>query len=157
MRHCTADALVTLEDLNELIHEFIDVYHYRPHDGINAIPARAWKEGLAIQRRNWIKDVAALDHVLGRVETATISGNGIKFKNMRWHDETVTSALLNDLVRLEAKRSQDPRTFGQARARVIVKWNPADASSISVWNRGKPPLPFERLNSFHHFCYAGRL
>ncbi len=135
------DALITLEDLNELIHEFIDLYNYSRHDGIGAIPARIWQEGLAIQRRRWIKDVGALDHVLGRVATASISGNGIKFKNMRWHDEIATSALLDDLVRFEKKRSQDPRTFGQSRARVVVKWNPADASAISVWNRGAEPKP----------------
>ncbi|UFW48190.1 MULTISPECIES: DDE-type integrase/transposase/recombinase [Bradyrhizobium] len=135
-------ALITLEDLNELLHEWNEVYSYRPHDGINAVPARVWQEGLAIQRRRWIKDVAALDHVLGAVHTASISGNGIKFKNMRWHDEAVTSLLLNDLVRFEKKRSQDPRTFGQSRARVVVKFNPADASSISVWNRGGEPRPY---------------
>lgn len=136
------DALITLEDLNELLHEFNEVYSYRPHDGIGAVPALVWKEGLAVQRRRWIKDVGALDHILGRVDTATISGSGIKFKNMRWHDESVTSLLLNDLVRLEKKRSQDPRTFGQSRARVIVKWNPADTGSISVWNRGGEPKPY---------------
>jgi putative transposase len=136
------DALITFEDLNELLHEFNEAYSYRPHDGIGAVPALVWKEGLAVQRRRWIKDVGALDHILGRVDTATISGNGIKFKNMRWHDESVTSLLLNDLVRLEKKRSQDPRTFGQSRARVIVKWNPADTGSISVWNRGGEPKPY---------------
>lgn len=136
------DALITLEDLNELLHEFIDDYIYDKHDGLDAVPARIWQEGLVIQRRRWIKDVGALDHVLGRVDTATISGNGIKFRNMRWHDESLTSLLLNDLVRYETKRSQDPRTFGQSRARVIVKWNPADASSISVWNRGGEPNPY---------------
>jgi len=136
------DALVTLDDLDELIHEFIEVYIYDRHDGIGAVPARVWQEGLAIQRRRFIGDVKALDHILGRVDTATISGAGIKFKNMRWHDENVTSLLLNDLVRYEKKRSQDPRTFGQSRAKVIVKWNPADASSISVWNRGGEPKPY---------------
>jgi putative transposase len=129
------DALIAFDDLNELLHGFNEVYSYRRHDGLGAIPARIWQEGFAIQRRNWIKDVAALDHVLGQVDTATISGNGIKFKNMRWHDEGLTSLLLNDLIRYEKKRSQDPRTFGQSRARVIVKSTP-DASSISVWNRG---------------------
>jgi putative transposase len=136
------DALVTLDDLNELIHEFIDVYIHDRHDGIGAVPARVWQDGLAIQRRRWIKDVAALDHVLGRVDTATISGAGIKFKNMRWHDEAVTTMLLNDLVRFENKRSQSQLTYGQARARVVVKWNPADTSSISVWNRGGEPHPY---------------
>jgi putative transposase len=61
---------------------------------------------------------------------------------MRWHDEAVTSMLLDDLVRFEKKRSQDPRTFGQSRARVVVKCNPADASSIGVWNHGGEPNPY---------------
>jgi putative transposase len=137
----TKDKLITFDDLNERLHEFNDFYSYRKHTGIDAIPARIWQEGLAIQRRRWIKDVAALDGVLGRVDTATISGNGIKFKNQRWHDESVTSLLLNDLVRYEKKRSQDPRTFGQSRAQVIVKWTP-DASAIKVWNRGGEPNPY---------------
>jgi len=135
----TKDKLITYDDLLELLHEFNDIYSYRPHDGLGAVPARIWEEGLAVQRRRFISDVGALDHVLGRVHVATISGAGIKFQNMRWHDEGVTSLLLNDLVRYEKKRSQDTRTFGQARARVVVKWNPADASSISVWNRGGEP------------------
>jgi putative transposase len=135
----TKDVLITLEDLDELLHEFNEVYSYRTHAGLGAVPARIWEEGLQVQRRRFIGDVGALDHILGRVDTATISGNGIKFKNMRWHDESITTMLLNDLVRYESKRSQDPRTFGQSRARVIVKWNPADAGSISVWNRGGEP------------------
>jgi putative transposase len=119
----------------------IEVYIYDVHTGINAVPARIWQEGLAIHRRRWIRDVAALDHIVGRVDTASISGAGIKFKSFRWHDESVTSMLLDDLVRLEKKRSQDPRTFGQARANVVVKWNPADTSSISVWNEGGDARP----------------
>ncbi|MBR0793056.1 DDE-type integrase/transposase/recombinase [Bradyrhizobium manausense] len=136
------EALVTLADLDEGMHEFIDVYNYEKHKGIDAVPARVWHDGLVIQRRRWIKDVSALDHVLGRVEKASISGAGITFKNMQWHDESTTTMLLNDLVRYETKRTQPKVPYGQSRANVVIKWNPADASSISVWNRGGEPHPY---------------
>lgn len=137
------DALVTLADLDEGMHLLIDEYNYGKHKGIgNAVPARLWRDGLAIQRRRWIKDVSALDHVLGRVETVSISGAGITFKNMKWHDETVTTTLLNELVRYEAKRAQPKVPYGQSRAHVVIKWNPADASAISVWNHGGEPHPY---------------
>lgn len=136
------DALVTLADLDEGMHLLIDEYNYGEHKGINAVPARVWRDGLALQRRRWIKDVSALDHVLGRVETVSISGAGITFRNMKWHDETITTTLLNDLVRYEAKRAQPKVPYGQSRAHVVIKWNPADASAISVWNHGGDPHPY---------------
>jgi putative transposase len=136
-----ADAVVTLEDFDELMHEFIDSYIYEIHDGIKAVPARVWTDGLAIQRRRWIKDVASLDHMLGRVDTATLRPTGINFKNIRFHDEATTSMLIEDILRFEKKRSQSPLPFGPASMKVLVKWNPADAGSISIWNRGGEPHP----------------
>jgi putative transposase len=137
-----ADRIVTLDDMNELMHEFIDSYIYEKHDGIDAVPARIWSDGLAIQRRRWIKDVGALDHILGRVDTANLTPSGITFKNMRFHDEATTSMLIEDILRFEKKRSQSPLPYAPGRMKVIVKWNPADAGAISVWNRGGEPYPY---------------
>jgi len=131
-----ADAVITLDDLDALMHETIILYQNERHEGLKAIPARVWRDKIAIKRRPFIRDITALDHILGRVDTALLTTSGIKFKNMHFHDDAVTSGLLHDLLKDEAKRGQSDKTYGPGRANVVIKWNPADASSISVWNRG---------------------
>jgi hypothetical protein len=64
----------------------------------------------------------------------------IHFKNMTFHDEPVTTYLLQQLVEYESKRAQSDKPLACARTRVKIKYNPVDASSVSVWNRaGTPP------------------
>jgi putative transposase len=131
-----ADAVITLDDLDALMHETIILYQNERHEGLKAIPARVWRDKIAIKRRPFIRDITALDHILGRVDTARLTTSGIKFKNMEFHDEAITSGLLHDLLKDEAKRGQSDKTYAPGRANVVIKWNPADAGSISVWNRG---------------------
>jgi putative transposase len=150
-----ADAIITLEDFDELMHEFNDSYIYSKHDGIGAVPARVWQEGLLIQRRRFIKDVAAIDHMIGRTDAARISPKGIQFRNMRFHDEAATTTILEDVVRFEQKRSQSALTYAPARARVVVKWNPADAGGISVWNHGAEIPYYVRLPNVSSDFTAG--
>ena len=136
------DAVITLGDLDEVIHQFdIEVYQFEKHDGLGAIPARIWEEKIAIHKRPFIGDIRALNSLLGRLDTATLQRDGIEFKCMRFHDDRITSFLLDDLMRFEKKRSQSGKTFSSARARVKIKYNPIDASSIEVWNHGGEPHP----------------
>jgi putative transposase len=128
------DAVIRLSDMDALMHEFIVGYNYEKHTGIGAVPARVWHDKLLINKRPWISDIAALDNILGRVETVTLTNSGIKFKNMRFHDQTLTGLLLDDLVKDAKKRSQSPIENTPSRIKVIIKWNPADAGSIVVWN-----------------------
>jgi putative transposase len=140
-----ADAVITLDDLDALMHETIILYQNERHEGLKAIPARVWRDKIAIKRRPFIRDITALDHILGRVDTARLTTSGIKFKNMEFHNEAITSGLLHDLLKDEAKRGQSDKTYGPGRANVVIKWNPADASSISVWNRGGSPAHYVTL------------
>lgn len=131
-----SDAVLSLDDLDALIHEAIIGYHHRKHKGIGAMPARVWRDKIAYRKRHIIRDVAALDNLVGRVESVELTTDGIRFKNMTFHDPEVTSDLLDDLVRYEKARTQSDKTYGPGRVKVVIKWNPADCGSVVVWNRG---------------------
>jgi putative transposase len=128
------DAVITLSDLDALMHEFIVQFIHDKHTGVGGVPARLWRDKLAVNRRRMIADVAALDHILGRVGTATLTNSGITFENMEFHDRTITSDLLDDLVKYASKRSQSALPHTPSRVKVVFTWNPADAGSITVWN-----------------------
>jgi putative transposase len=131
-----SDAVLSLDDLDALIHETLVMYHHRKHAGIGAMPARAWREKIAYRKRHIIRDVAALDNLVGRVDSVQLTTAGIRFKNMRFHDPEVTSDLLDDLVAYEKARTQSDKTYGAGRVKVVIKWNPADCGSVVVWNCG---------------------
>jgi putative transposase len=154
------DAILSLDDLDALIHEAIIGYHHRKHKGIGALPARVWRDKIAYRKRHIIRDVAALDDLVGRVESVELTTAGIRFRNMTFHDPEVTSDLLDDLVRYEKARTQSDRTYGPGRVKVVIKWNPADCGSVRVWNRGaatpgyvtlrnKDPKFFDGLSFWH--------
>lgn len=139
------DALFTLAELDEAFHAAIEDYHYDMHTGIHAVPAQVWRDKLREGGRHFIPNINALDDILGRVHDGTLTRRGIRFKNMEFHDEPITGRLLEDLVAFERKRRQSDKPLSSARVDVKFKWNPADAVSISVWNRAAEPPCYERL------------
>jgi putative transposase len=137
---------VFLRDLEYFVHKhLIDEYHYRYHEGLKAIPARIWDEGVQRSPREFVDDFEAIDQILGKVDEATISRAGVRYKNMRFHDAELTTQILDDMVRLQPVTSQSKKTYGQARARIKLKYNPADASQIQVWNEGAEPKHYVTL------------
>jgi len=137
-----SEAIITLGDLDLLIHQtLIEVYQDKPHEGLGGIPARIWRDKIRFHKRPFIRDITALNALMGRIDDAVLTRKGIRFENMTFHDETLTSALLFDLVRYEKKRSQSDDTSASGRVKVKIKYNPADASTIQVWNRGGDAKP----------------
>jgi putative transposase len=135
-------AVMTLSDLDELMHQaIIEVHQYETHSGLEAAPAKVWQDKIKQHRRPFIRDIKALNSLLGRVDTATLKTSGITFRNMQFHEHTLTEMLLDDLIKHEAKRSQSDKTFSSGTAKVKIKWDPIDASSIEVWNHGGTPKP----------------
>lgn len=128
------DAIVTIALLERLIHEFIIVYENEPHSGVNGIPARLWQDALLVHPRRIIDDINALDHVLGRVTQGQLTKAGVKFKNMRFHDQENVSKLLNDLFGRQPIRTQAKSTMQSGRVKVKIKYNPSDASRIYIWH-----------------------
>lgn len=150
-----SDAVLSLDDLDALIHEAIIGYHHRKHKGIGAMPARVWRDKIAYRKRHIIRDVAALDNLVGRVESVELTTDGIRFKNMTFHDPEVTSDLLDDLVRYEKARTQSDKTYGPGRVKVVIKWNPADCGSVVVWNRGTKTPCYVTLRNEDPKFFAG--
>ncbi len=133
-------------EIEYFLHRFIiDQYHYRPHAGIDAIPARRWDEGIERHGREFVDDFNALDQLLGKVDEASISRAGVRYRNMRFHDAELTTKILNDMVRLQPIKSLPTKSYGQVRARVKIKYNPADCSKIEVWNEGAEPKHYVTL------------
>jgi putative transposase len=139
------DSVISLGELDRLIHQAILVYQNNRHEGLGAIPARIWEEKIARHGRRFIPDLRQLDAMLGRVGMATLTRRGIKFENMVFHDPDATTRLLYDMLPLEAKRRQSTKPISSARVRVKFKFNPADASRIEVWNYGAAPKQYVSL------------
>lgn len=70
---------------------------------------------------------------IDRFRTAVLTRSGILFKGIRYHNQTITEMLLDDLSPLESGP--------HARAKVTIKWDPSDVRSIGVWNCAASPYP----------------
>jgi putative transposase len=82
---------------------------------------------------NPIRDQIDHEIDLGRFNTAVLTRVGILFGGIQFHSQAITDMLLNELSRFDTKSN--------ARVKVFIKWDPFDASAISVWNRAGRPHP----------------
>jgi putative transposase len=140
------DAVLSLGSLDELMHHTIIAYHNEEHSSLGEeTPAQAWKRKL--KKRHVISDVRSLDHLLGQTAKVRLTRRGIRFKNMTFHDEPVTSRLMDMLVAKAPKRDQPKSPVGSGRSWVKIRYNPIDASCIQVWNDAAKPPRFETLRN----------
>ena len=132
-------AAITLSRLEEFIYMAIyEVYSQESHSGIGLAPLLAWRKGLAAGPREIVDDIDFLSAAFGEVGEATLDRTGITFRNMRFHDPDVTTALLNDLASTTPIRQQRKR-LSSATARVKIKFNLAYIGGIWVWNPKMTP------------------
>lgn len=139
------DAVITLEELNELVEEAINLYHYQIHAGLNAQPIRIWMEQAQKYGVDVIDDVSRLDQMVGITKyPCTLSRNGVVVNGLRYrHHERVTE-LLDAMAPATPKRL---RPKGSSTARVKVKFNPANLGEIHVFNersKGYVTLPADQ-------------
>ncbi|MBB1090457.1 transposase family protein [Rhodopseudomonas palustris] len=140
------EAVISLGDLDRLIHQVIITYTNEEHSGIdNAVPAVVWEQKIRRYGRRFIPDLRQLNSMLGQVHTGQITRNGVRFRNMRFRDQKAVSYLLDSIVKDEPKRSQSGKRLSSARANIKFKYNPGDASSIEVWNHGGTPKHYVTL------------
>ncbi|QDH74232.1 DDE-type integrase/transposase/recombinase [Brevundimonas sp. M20] len=127
-----ADAVMTLDELTELLDFTIGVYHQSLHSTLGEAPIKAWNRGVreagGIQV---IGDDSQLDKMIGKETERVLDRAGIEIFNHTYHDEAITQALLEDLAPGQPKRG---RRKGSATCLVKVKYNPANIGSIHVWN-----------------------
>lgn len=126
------DAVLTLEELEDLLDRAIGVYHQDLHAFLGEPPLAAWTRGVRSQGGvQVIGDDVQLDKMIGAEVERTLSRSGISLFDLDYHDAAVTGALLEDLAASEPVRR---RREGSATATVKVKYNPANIGSVHVWN-----------------------
>lgn len=126
------DAVLTFDEMVELLDYAIGVYHQTLHTTLGEAPLKAWSRGVREQGGiQVIGDDSQIDKMIGKETERTLDRSGIQIFNRYYHDEAITQALLEDLAPLQAMRS---RREGSATCEVKVKFNPANVGSIHVWN-----------------------
>ena len=124
-------AVLTVEEMRELLDEFLYVYHITIHSGIGTQPAAAWERSLP-KGRHVIADERKLDVLLGSGETARLTRNGIRFRHCLFRNPEETTGLLDRLQPLEKVRG---RPKASAAVTVKIKYFEDDAGRIEVFDR----------------------
>jgi hypothetical protein len=124
-------AKLRLKDIRSLMDHKIIEYHLDEHDGIGMAPARRWTEGLIEFGRHTIDDARAMNLILGRYKSRTLTASGIEFDGHVFHDQVITTMLLNDLARRNRERGDGDQS---ATFRVHFFYDPMNVTSISVIN-----------------------
>ncbi|MBY5422340.1 hypothetical protein [Rhizobium leguminosarum] len=99
-----ASAALSIESIRGLLPHHIMRYHLDVHDGINMAPARKWGEGLREFDRPIVDDARAFKLLLGRYDSGVLGASGITFRGLQFHDQGITTMLLNHFSRLHSKR-----------------------------------------------------
>jgi putative transposase len=120
------DAIVTLDFLNELILDAIDIYNIHFHTTIKAAPEDAWKRGLKKTRVELPASLDSLNVLLGRLKKRTLDRKGVRFEGLRYGSNDVTF-LLDQLLPLSTEKN--PKDVF-----VKIKFDPGDLGAIWVLN-----------------------
>lgn len=112
----------------------VNTYHVEVHSDLNMAPAEKWTLGIQAKTRPTIDDVTALDGMLGNVWRGTLSAEGLSVNGQRFHEASTTSALLDNLLKYGAKKSQRKGFGSSGTVAVIAHWDRVDASYVHVWD-----------------------
>ena len=144
------DAVLTVEEVELLIEEAINIYHHDIHETLNAAPALIWQKA-AQSGVNILHDDALLDKTLGTIDLRTLDRRGIRFQNLWYSDSTTIARILNNNVSRSPVRGRRKKS---ASVPVKIKYNPCDLGQIYAFDpvdKRYYPLQAE------HFQYANGL
>lgn len=111
-----ANAVLTLEELNEVLHRWIvDIYAQEFHRGIDGAPLTRWKEGVREHPPTLVPDPNQLRVYLSSVETRQLDKDGVQLKGLNY------SAPELALIRGTRKS-----------VKVTVRYDPDDLGTIHV-------------------------
>ncbi|MGQ3043416.1 MAG: Mu transposase C-terminal domain-containing protein [Brevundimonas aurantiaca] len=127
-----ATAILTIEEIEDLIWEALRIYHLDVHTGTGFPPGLLWKRDAAAYGIPIYDDPSVLDKVLGVPMERQLSRSGILLNNLAYHAPALVGPLLEDLVFSAPVREQ--RNSGSAVCRVKVKYNPANLGAVHVYN-----------------------
>lgn len=130
-----AEAAYTVGQLEEAFwNAIITLYHVEPHSGIGMAPALKWRKGIATHKRATVDDVSMLAKIMGRSRMVQLSAEGVRIDGHRFHDQKITTRLMNDLV-YRGKERQQRRSMTSSRTiQVKATWDPGDVSKVYIWN-----------------------
>jgi hypothetical protein len=101
------DAILTIEQLEELIHEALATYHVSLHSGVGAPPAQLWQEDMHAHGIDVIDDDRVLDKTMGAVKhPCRVTTSGVTLLGLQYHDERKVGELLEDLIGFECAARQ---------------------------------------------------
>jgi putative transposase len=128
-------AIQTIEWMYDRMWEgIVKIYHVEPHGMEQIVPATRWKEGLlAADGRPMLDDVGEFDKLLGKSARCLLTAEGIQLNGERFHDSTITTDLLSNLLRDAPKRGQR-KGLSSGKVFVLVTWDDGDASFVHVWD-----------------------
>jgi putative transposase len=127
------DAVLTLEELEDLIWDAISYYHIEEHSALGVPPALLWQKDSEAFGIPVIGDDRQLDRMAGAMEAGRkLTRSGVACFGLQFHDPYLTEGLLEDLISLEPVRGQRK---GSAAVTVKIKYNPANLAEIHVWNQ----------------------
>ncbi|WP_332716551.1 integrase catalytic domain-containing protein [Pelagibacterium mangrovi] len=115
-------------------HHFVHVRHLEPNEEIGCAPALAWAKGLQAHGRRTVDDVTVFDGLLGEGVRCTLTPQGVAIDGQRFHDPSITSDLLNRLLRF-ARKGNRTKDFARAGSMdVYATRDRVDASYVMVWD-----------------------
>ncbi|MEY9389538.1 putative transposase [Bradyrhizobium japonicum] len=109
-------------------------YHLNPHGEEQIVPAIRWRASLLDKGRPTVDDVRELDKVLGRSDIVLLTAEGVRLNNHRFHDQEVTTVLLDRLLRYSKKRDQRKGPKSSGTIPLLGTWDPSDCSFILIWD-----------------------
>lgn len=113
------DAVISLDTFLEILHIWIvDIYQQTYHRGINVVPAKIWKESIAVYPPALPPSKQDWDVLIGRVMYRSISRSGIEFLGLLYNSP--------DLVNLRMKTKRGEKT--------LVKYDPTDLSCVYAFD-----------------------
>lgn len=126
-------AVVMLDELEAIANQVVAEYNTTPHDGIgDRQPALVFEKDLNRYGVNNFADFESFRRdTMDIVEGAQVTPSGLRAFGLRYHGIRAVPELLNDLVPLEPRRKRRD----DATATVHFRYDPADISTIHVWNR----------------------
>lgn len=125
------DAVLSLEQAEELLISAIGVYHQELHTTLGDAPVHVWSRGVRERGVQVIGDDRQLDKMVGAHEERTLTRSGVSLFGIQYHDPAITGPLLEQLASREPVRG---RRKGSAEAKVTVKYNPANLGEVHIWN-----------------------
>jgi putative transposase len=121
------EAVLTLDDLEELIEQALYVYHIEPHESLGKRPpALIWQEDATKFGIPVLFEQDRLDALLAVTAERVLSNDGIELLGLQFNHRPTTTAILE---------SEQNHRAGVKRASISVKvkYNPSDLSCIWVY------------------------